>query len=94
MLVSFRGKLFIIVLDSALCRAVEGRKEELGFTSRSRRHPKEALKDLDFADAVRQAQELLMRVEEECSFAGLGLNGPKTKNLKYNIEDDTPLTIL
>ena len=60
----------------------------------TQRHLKEAMTDLDFAGAVRQAQELLMRVEEECSFAGLGLNGPKTKNLKYNIEDDTPLMIL
>ena len=38
-----------------------------------RRHPKEALTDLDFADAVRQAQELLMRLEEECSFAVLSI---------------------
>ena len=39
MLVSFRGKLFIIVLDSALCRAVEGRKEELGLTLASPQGP-------------------------------------------------------
>ena len=93
--------LFIIVLDFALRRAIEGKEEELGFTltpRRSRRHPKEAITDLDFADdialcsdAVKQAQELLLRVEKECAFVGLGLNGPKTKYLKYNIEDDTPL---
>ena len=93
--------LFIIVLDFALRRAIEGKEEELGFTltpRRSRRHPKEAITDLDFADdialcsdAVKQAQELLLRVEKECAFVGLGLNGPKTKYLKYNIDDDTPL---
>jgi exonuclease III len=93
--------LFIIVLDYALRRAIDGREEELGFTltpRRSRRHPKEALTDLDFADdiallsdAVKQAQELLLRVEEECAYVGLGLNGPKTKYLKYNIDDNTPL---
>ena len=93
--------LFIIVLDFALRRAIEGKEEELGFTlapRKSRRHPKEALTDLDFADdiallsdAVSQAQELLLRVEEECAYVGLGLNGPKTKYLKYNIDDSTPL---
>ena len=89
-----------------LRRAVEGREEEPGFTLAPQgpvacRHPKEALADLYFADdtslltdAVRQAQELLLRVEEECALAALGLNGPMTKNLKYNIEDDTPLMIL
>ena len=68
--------LFIIVLDYALRKALaDGKEEELGFTvtpRRSRRHPKEALADLDFADdiallsdAVHQAQELLLRVETE-----------------------------
>ena len=65
---------------------------------RSRRHPKEVLADLDFADdiallsdAVQQAQELLLRVETECSKVGLGLNGPKTKYLTYNIDGHPPL---
>ena len=62
--------LFIIVLDFALRRAIEGKEEELGFTltpRRSRRHPK-TLTDLNFADdisllsyAVNQAQELQLR---------------------------------
>ena len=34
----------------------------------------------------------LLRVEAECSKVGLGLNGPKTKYLAYNIEDPTPLS--
>ena len=94
--------LFIIVLDYAMRKAMAGGKEEeLGFTltpRRSRRHPKEVLADLDFADdiallsdAIEQAQELLLRVETECNKVGLGLNGPKTKYLAYNIEDITPL---
>ena len=94
--------LFIIVLDYALRRAMaDGKEEELGFTitpRKSRRHPKEVLADLDFADdiallsdAIEQAQELLLRVEKECKKVGLGLNGPKTKYLAYNIEVPTIL---
>ena len=47
--------LFIIVLDYALRKAINGREEELGFTitpRKSRRYPKEALTDLDFADDI------------------------------------------
>ena len=74
--------LFIIVLDYALRKAMDGKEEELGFTitpRKSSRHPKEVLADLDFADDIallsdqlRQAQELLTNVE--CKRAGLGLN--------------------
>ena len=93
--------LFIIVLDYALRKAMGDREEDLGFTitpRKSRRHPKEVLADLDFADdislisdAVAEAQELLTRVETECKKVGLGLNGPKTKCLSYNIESPQPL---
>ena len=94
--------LFIIVLDYAMRKAMaDGKEDELGLTvtpRRSRRHPKEVLADLDFADdiallsdAVQQAQELLHRVETECNKVGLGLNGPKTKYLAYNIDDHPPL---
>lgn len=91
--------LFIIVLDYAMRKAMaDGKEEDLGFTitpRKSRRHRKEVLADLDFADdisllsdAIVQAQELLLRVEHECNKVGLGLNGPKTKYLTYNIEED------
>ena len=46
--------LFIIVLDYALTKAMEGR-EQLGFTlapRRSRRHPAKTLTDLDYADDI------------------------------------------
>ena len=89
--------LFIIVLDYALKRATEGKEEELGFTilpRRSRRFPKVSLTDLDFADdiglisnEIRQAQELLERVQVECKKVGLDINAKKTKYLTYNIED-------
>ena len=94
--------LFIIVLDYAMRKAMaDGKEDELGFTitpRKSRRHPKEVLADLDFADdiallsdAIEQAQELLLKVETECSKVGLGLNGPKTKYLAYNTEVKPPL---
>ena len=93
--------LFVIVLDYALRKAMAGKEEELGFTidpQKSRRHPKQVLADLDFADdislisdEIKQAQELLLSVEDECWKVGLGLNGPKTKFLAYNIEVKQPL---
>jgi hypothetical protein len=93
--------LFIIVLDYALRKAMNGKEEELGFTITPRklsRHPKEVLADLDFADdiallsdQIKQAQELLTNVETECKKVGLGLNGPKTKFLAYNLEVVEPL---
>ena len=82
-------------------KALGDDEKDPGFTltpRRSRRHPKEVLSDLDFADdiallsdAITQAQELLSRVETECKKVGLGLNGPKTKALAYNIQNPPPL---
>ena len=78
--------LFTIVLDYALRKAMDD---------------KEVLADLDFADGIallsdqlRQAQELLTNVETECKRVGLGLNGPKTKFLAYNVDVDQPLRTL
>ena len=96
--------LFIIVLDCALRKAMDGCEEDLGFTitpRKSRRHPKEVLADLGFADgiallsdAIYEAQQLLYKVERECKKVGLGLNGPKTKSLAYNVEDLVPMKTL
>ena len=93
--------LFIIVLDYALRKALTGKEAELGFTislRKSRRHPKQVITDLDFADdislhsvEIEQAQELLLRLEKECNKVGLGINVTKTKGLPFNIEDSTPL---
>ena len=48
------------------------------------------------SDAIEKAQELILRVETECNRVGLGLNGPKTKYLTYNIDDHphSPDTLL
>ena len=93
--------LFIIVLDFALRNAISGKEEDLGFTivpRKSRRHPKVALTDLDFADdiallsdEISQAQELLFRVENQCNRVGLGLNAKKTKYITYNVDNPLPL---
>ncbi len=68
--------LFIIVLDYALLKAIQGREEEQGFClkkRRSRRVGPEVITDLDFLDdiallseQIRQAQILLTGVEVEC----------------------------
>ena len=82
-------------------KALGDKEHDLGFTltpRKSRRNPKVAIADTDFADdialladAVKEAQELLTSVETECKKVGLGINGPKTKALAYNIENPQPL---
>uniref|UniRef100_A0A3B1IYM6 Reverse transcriptase domain-containing protein n=1 Tax=Astyanax mexicanus TaxID=7994 RepID=A0A3B1IYM6_ASTMX len=95
--------LFIIVLDYALRKAINGREQELGFTlspRKSSRYPAVVLTDLDFADDisllsdnVEQAQILLSRVELECAKVGLRLNAKKTEVITYNIPPEhLPLT--
>ncbi|CAM4576982.1 unnamed protein product [Leuciscus chuanchicus] len=86
--------LFIIVLDYALKKAINGREQELGFTltpRKSSRHPA-VLTDLDYADDIsllsdnmEQAQELLHRVELECTKVGLRVNAKKTEVMTYNV---------
>jgi len=76
-------------------QATEGQERDLGFTitpRKSRRTPAVTLTDLDFEDdicllcnQIQQAQELLTRVEKECSKVGLGLNAKKTEVMTYNI---------
>jgi len=73
--------LFIIALDYALRREINGKKEQLGFTvipRKSRRVDPTMKTDFDFADdialvsnLVEQAQEMLHRVEAECRNVGL-----------------------
>ena len=88
--------LFIVALDCALRRAIEGREEELGLTLQkhaSRRVAAKMVTDLDFADdisllsdTVEQACTLLLAVEKECKNIGLGLNAKKTKVMPINIK--------
>ena len=89
--------LFIIILDYALRKAINGREEELGFTitpRKSRRHNPITITDLDFADDIalisnnaEQASKLLLSVEAECKKMGLCLNAKKTKAMSININN-------
>ena len=89
--------LFVIILDYALRKAIKGSEKELGFTivpRRSRRVHLIVLTDLYFADdialisdSVRQASELLQRVESEYSKVGLLINYNKTKVMAFNTLD-------
>ena len=95
--------LFVIVLDYALRKAINGREFELGLTlleRRGRRYPPVSICDLDFADdivllsnEIQQAKQLLHRVETECGKVGLGLNVKKTKSMFFNV-DVEPLTTI
>jgi hypothetical protein len=88
--------LFIIVLDYALRRAIEGNEEQLGFTvtpRKSRRIGAIVKTDFDFADDIAlvsnlsdQAQKLLHSVETECRKVGLRLNAKKTEVMAFNID--------
>ena len=93
--------LFIIVLDYTLCKAIEGRETELGFTIKprqSRRHPAQCQTDLDFADdisllsdSISKAQKLLDVVQVECKKIGLKINASKTKFIALNSADNIKL---
>ena len=88
--------LFIIALDYALRRAIDGKEEQLGFTvtpRKSRRVGPTVKTDFDFADDIAlvsnledQAQELLHRVEGACGDVGLKLNAKKTEVMTFNID--------
>jgi hypothetical protein len=80
--------LFIIVLDYALSKALEG-KEDLGFTlapRRSRRHPAKTITDLDYpddlatlCDTIQDAQRLIYQLETAAAEVGLHINAKKTQ---------------
>ena len=94
--------LFIMVLDYALRKAIGDKGNELGFTIKprqSRRLPAQVITDLDFADdiallsnEIKEAQELLSRVERECAVVGLGINAKKTKYITRNNRDEEVIT--
>ena len=92
--------IFVIVLDYALRKAINGNEEELGFTlseRRSRTDPATSICDLDFADdivllsnEIDQARRLLNSVEGECRQVGLEPNAGKTKSMFFNTEIKYP----
>ena len=91
--------LFIICLDYAMRLSVLDTDGLVLKRRRSRRHPQQQLTDLDFADdialfeeTIRSAQNLLNRVEIACQSVGLFLNPSKTKYMKINSDDSTPIT--
>ena len=97
--------LFIIVLDYALRKAIgEKEEKELGLTikpKQSGRVHAQVITDLDFADdiallsnEIKEAQELLSRVERECAAVGLGINAKKTKYIALNNKDEEGITTL
>jgi len=87
--------LFIIALDYALRRTINGKEEQFGFTVTPRKSSRvgPTMKtDFDFADdialvsnLVEQAQEMLHRVEAERRNVGLRLNAKKTGVMAYNV---------
>ena len=89
-------------MDYALREAIDGREEELGFhlvKRKSRRVGPEVLTDLDFADdialiseEIRQAQDLLLRVEKSVGKVGLKMNAGKTKFMSFNSDNVTITT--
>ena len=95
--------LFVIVLDYAMRKAIDGKEEDFGFTitpKQSRRKGAKMITDLDFADdialisnLIQQARELLLAVERECKKVGLNINAKKTKFMSYNIDEDFELSL-
>ena len=93
--------LFAIVLDYVLRKTFAGREKELGFQlyrQRSRRVPAVTVTDLDFADdlallteEMEQAQEILLRLENEAEKVGLMCNAKKTEVQAFN--QDRPVSI-
>lgn len=95
--------LFVIVLDYAMRKAIQGKEENYGFTiepRKSRRIPAKTITDLDFADdialisdLISEAQDLLLAVEKECNAVGLHINAPKTKFMSFNIPEEFELKL-
>ena len=91
--------LFIIVIDYAMRRTLEGK--DYGFTitkRKSRRYPEVKISDTDYADdlslltdTIEQAQEFLLSLEEAAAAVGLHLNEGKTKFMATGFEEP-PLT--
>ena len=94
--------IFAIVLDYVMRKTYNGREADLGFQlvkQRSRRHPAITVTDLDFADdiallteEIHQAQEVLLRLEEEAQKVGLFCNEKKTELQVFNHETPVEIT--
>ena len=86
--------LFAIVIDFVMRTALQGREDKIGFQlskRKSRRVPPITVTDMDFADdiayvseGIKEAQEMLTRVEKSAKRVGLSMNTGKTKYMNYN----------
>ena len=86
--------LFVIVIDYIMRKSLTGREEKLGFKLRkrkSRKVPHIIVTDMDFADdialvndVIKEAEEMLRRVELSAKCIGLSMNTGKTKYMSYN----------
>ena len=85
--------LFVIVIDFIMRKAQNEREENIGFHFRkiqSRRVPPIIVIDMDFADDIalvsddiKEAEEMLRRVELSAKSIGLSMNTIKTKYMSY-----------
>ena len=81
--------LFVIIIDYVMRTALLGREDKLSFQLRkrkSRRVPPINITDMDFADdiallseGIKEAQEMLTRIEKSAKRVGLSMNTGKTK---------------
>ena len=93
--------LFVIVLDHVMCNIFNGKEEEFGFKLHRRRSSRikpVTVTDLDFADDlaittedIKQAQEIMLRLEIEAEKVGLVCNADKTKFQSYNQDGEVTL---
>ena len=96
--------LFIVVLDYALCCAIDGKDEEFGFTlvkHASRPILAKMITAFDFADDIVLASDtaecaalLLTKVKHHCRRIGLQLNAKKTQVMAFHSADDAVKTKL
>ena len=87
--------LFVIVIDCVMRTALLGREDKLGFQLMKRKGrivPPITITDMDFADyiafvseGIKEAQEMLIRVEKSSKRVGLSMNTGKTKYMSYNM---------
>ena len=86
--------LFVIVIDYVMRIALQGREDKLGFQLRKRkiiRVPPITVINMDFAydialvsEVIKEAQEMLTRVEKSAKRVGLSMNTGKMKYMSYN----------
>ena len=95
---------FVIVIDYVMRTALQGRENKLGFQLRkrkSKRVPPITVTYMDFADdislvseGIKEAQEMLTRVEKSAKRVGLSMNTGKTKYISYNTNQQFEIKVI